>query len=371
MLSSIEAPPFRLDLASEPQTSDTVTGRSTRQEGASEVLERVSNRFRMGKQRSVRLPEHEGVSSMRRRHLPRASRSILALAASVVVLTMAPASGGTGSGRIPLPAGSQPEGLAITRHGIFYTGSLADGTIFRGDVRTGKVRVLASGAAGRSAAGVEVRGPLVWVAGGESGKAWVYRRSGRLIRTYVFGPGGFVNDVVVTKRWAFFTDSVEPFLYRVRIRDDGLPAGRNSVRSVPLTGDIEYEAGFNANGIDVDRGTRRFVMVQSNTGKLFLVRPGGRTREIDLGGERVDSGDGVLLQGGNVFVVQNFLNQVAKVRLSADLRSGNVVSRTTDPDFDVPTSIDGLGDRLYVVNARFTTPPTPHTKYWIAPFDRP
>jgi len=284
---------------------------------------------------------------------------------------MAPVSAGPGSERIPLPDGSQPEGLAITRRGVFYTGSLADGTIFRGDVRTGKVRVLASGAAGRSAAGVEVRGRLLWVAGGETGKAWVYRRSGRLIRTYEFDPGGFANDVVVTKRWAFFTDSVEPFLYRVRIRDDGLPAGQGSVRSIPLTGDIEYEGGFNANGIDVDRGTRRFVMVQSNTGKLFVVRPRGHTREIDLGGERVDSGDGLLLQGDVVFVVQNFLNQVAKVRLSAGYRNGNLVSRTTDPDFDVPTSIDVLGDRLFVVNARFTTPPSPDTRYWIAPFARP
>jgi len=308
---------------------------------------------------------------VRRRHRSRTPRSILTLAAALVVLTMVPVSAISGPERIPLPDGSQPEGLAITRGGVFYTGSLADGTIFRGDVRTGKLRVLASGAVGRSAAGLEVRGGLLWVAGGETGKAWVYRRSGRLIRSYRFDPGGFVNDVVVTKRWAFFTDSVAPFLYRVRIRDDGLPGGRGSVRSIPLTGEIEYEAGFNANGIDVDRGTRRFVMVQSNTGKLFLVRPGDRTREIDLGGKRVDSGDGVLLQGDVVFVVQNFLNQVAEVQLSAGYRNGDVVSRTTDPDFDVPTSIDGFGDRLYVVNARFTTPPTPDTRYWIAPFRRP
>jgi hypothetical protein len=293
------------------------------------------------------------------------------LAATMAVLMSAPAGAAAGSERIQLPRGSQPEGLTISRGGVFYTGSLADGTIFRGDVRTEEVGVLASGAAGRSAAGLEVRGKLLWVAGGETGKAWVFRRSGRLIRSYRFDPGGFVNDVVVTKRWAFFTDSVAPFLYRVRIRDDGLPAGRGSVRAIPLTGDIEYEDGFNANGIDVDRGTRRFVMVQSNTGKLFLVRPNGHTREIDLGGELVDSGDGVLLQGHVVFVVQNFLNQVAKVRLSAGLRSGEIVSHTTDPDFDVPTSIAAFGDRLFVVNARFTTPPTPTTRYWIAPFPRP
>ncbi len=302
---------------------------------------------------------------------PHARRPIVVLVASIAVLMAAPVAASAGSERIQLPRGSQPEGLTISRGGVFYTGSLVDGTIFRGDVRTGKVRVLAQGAAGRSAAGMEVRGRLLWVAGGETGKAWVFRRSGRLIRSYRFDPGGFVNDVVLTKRWAFFTDSVAPFLYRVRIRDDGLPAGRGSVRAIPLTGDIEYEDGFNANGIDVDRGTRRFVMVQSNTGKLFLVRPNGHTREIDLGGELVGSGDGVLMQGHIVFVVQNFLNQVAKVRLSSDLLSGEVVSHTTDPDFDVPTSIAAFRDHLFVVNARFSTPPTPTTRYWIAPFPRP
>ncbi len=306
---------------------------------------------------------------MRHRKLTRVSIVMLA----VLSLGVAGSSAGAGTlpERIPLPDGSQPEGLAVTNDGTFFTGSIADGTVFVGDVETGAVRVFAPGAAGRSAAGIEVRGGLVWVAGGETGMAWVYRRNGRLIRTYDFDPGGFVNDVVVTRRAAFFTDSFEPFLYRVPIRDDGLPAGGGTVESRPLSGDIEYETGFNANGIDVDRGRSRFVMVQSNTGELFDVRPSGRTRAIDLGGETVDSGDGVLLRGRIIYVVQGFLNQVAKVRLSEDFSSGRVLSVTTDPDFDVPTSVDAFRHVLYLVNARFTTPPTPATEYWIAPIPRP
>jgi hypothetical protein len=35
----------------------------------------------------------------------------------------------------------------------------------------------------------------------------------------------------------------------------------------------------------------------------------------------------------------------------------------TDPDFDVPTTIDRFGSRLYAVNARFSTPPTTLTAY--------
>jgi hypothetical protein len=266
--------------------------------------------------------------------------------------------------RIALPDGSQPEGLAISNRGTFYTGSLADGTIYAGDVERGRVRVLVPGSPGRSAAGVEVRGRFLWVAGGETGMAWVFRRSGRLVRTYDLD-GGFVNDVVVSKRAAYFTDSFLPVLHRVPIHH-GTPGGAGSAEGRPLSGDIEYEDGFNANGIEVVRGRARFVIVQSNTGQLFSLRPSGRTASIDLRGEVLTAGDGLLLEHGTLWVVQNMLDQVATVALEADLDAGHVTGAVTDPDFDVPTSIDAFDGTRYVVNARFTTPPGPETAYWIA-----
>lgn len=296
------------------------------------------------------------------------------LCSVVTVLVMGTSLGSVAAASVPerirLPDGSQPEGLAISNAGTFYTGSLADGTIYVGDVETGSVKVLVPGASGRSAVGVEVRGPFLWVAGGATGRAWVFRRDGQLVRTYVLEPGGFVNDVVVTHRAAYFTDSFSPTLYRVPIVD-GRPLGPGSVEARPLSGDITYQEGFNANGIDVVRGTGSMVMVQSNTGMLFRVRPSGRTRAIDLGRAKVSSGDGVVVRGHDVYVVQNFLDKVAKVRLSADLGSGRVVSRTTHPAFDVPTSADLFEGHLLLVNARFTTPAAPETRYWITSIPRP
>jgi len=61
--------------------------------------------------------------------------------------------------------------------------------------------------------------------------------------------------------------------------------------------------------------------------------------------------------------VQNFLNQVAVVELSADFTSGEVVKRITSSSFRVPTTIAAFGGALYAVNARFDTPPTPDTDY--------
>jgi hypothetical protein len=39
------------------------------------------------------------------------------------------------------------------------------------------------------------------------------------------------------------------------------------------------------------------------------------------------------------------------------------VERITDPAFDVPATVARFGERLYLPNARFTTPPTPETTY--------
>jgi hypothetical protein len=41
------------------------------------------------------------------------------------------------------------------------------------------------------------------------------------------------------------------------------------------------------------------------------------------------------------------------------------VTRIRNPGFDVPTTVADHGRRLYAVNARFGTAPTPTTEYWI------
>ena len=113
-------------------------------------------------------------------------------------------------------------------------------------------------------------------------------------------------------------------------------------------------------------------MVQSNTGKLVTVAPfTGRAREIDLGTQDVVNGDGILVDGRRIFVVENFDNRIAIVRTSRDRRSGNVTRFITDEDFDVPTTVAEKNGKLYVVNARFNTPPTPETPYWLAVLRKP
>jgi sugar lactone lactonase YvrE len=126
------------------------------------------------------------------------------------------------------------------------------------------------------------------------------------------------------------------------------------------------------NGIEAAPGGERLIVVQSNTGLLFEVdADSGATHEIDLGGSSVLNGDGLLLDGRRLFVVQNMNNRIAVVDLDRGLRSGSVVQRVSDPGFDIPTTLARHDDSLYVVNARFTTPPTPDTRYWVTVVPEP
>jgi hypothetical protein len=105
-------------------------------------------------------------------------------------------------------------------------------------------------------------------------------------------------------------------------------------------------------------------VIQSSTGLLFRFDPAtGAATQVDLGGTLLPNGDGLLLSVRTLFVVQNRLNRVAVVRLNSAGTSGEVTQFLTDPRFDVPTTVAAFGNRLYLPNARFTTPPTPETTY--------
>jgi hypothetical protein len=299
---------------------------------------------------------------------------LLAALAAFVAATVAGAA--VFPSRIALPNGWNPEGIAIAPGGIFYVGSIngvspagsTAGDIYRGNVITGAGAPFIDAPAGRAAIGVEYQLGRLFVAGGPTGDGYVYNAFTRAtIRAFNFAdspPATFINDVVATRTGAFFTDSNRPVLYRVPLGPGGSPG--TSFETLPLTGDYVHGAGFNVNGIDATANGRTLVIVQSGTGKLFTVDPQtGVTEEIDLGGQNVMGGDGLLLEGRTLYVVvrnQN-LTGVAVVRLQPDLSAGRIVHGITSPGFAVPTTTDDFGNRLYVVNARFGTPVTPTTEY--------
>ena len=118
-----------------------------------------------------------------------------------------------------------PEGIAVGKGTTFYSGSRANGAIYRGDVRTGNGSIFAPGAPGRVAVGLKLdqRGRYLFAAGGPTGKGYVFDAdSGDLLANYALtSPGTFVNDVIVTRDAAYFTESARPVLYRVQLAQGG------------------------------------------------------------------------------------------------------------------------------------------------------
>ena len=298
-------------------------------------------------------------------------RLLVLLILAAVAAVPATASAGTFPDTIRLPDGWQPEGIASGRGTSLYVGSIPTGAVWKGDARTGEGDVLVPPRPGeRSAIGIKVdKRNRLFVAGGATGKAFVYdARTGEDLASYQLAPAGtavtFVNDVVVTRKAAWFTDSRNQQLYALPFGRHGALPGQDDVRVLPLTGELAYTPAttdVDLNGIVAAEGGRVLLAVQSSTGKLFRINPRtGKTREVDLGGAVLTNGDGLLLAGRVLFVVQNRLNQIAVVVLSRSLDRGRVVTTITDPDFDVPTTIAFQAGRLYAVNARFgTTDPQP------------
>jgi sugar lactone lactonase YvrE len=295
------------------------------------------------------------------------TRLVFALAALAAVLTSLAGAQTAFPSKIDLPDGFQPEGITTSGE-QFYVGSIPTGAVYRGSLRTGQGAILVQPQTGRAAIGMKVDRGRLFVAGGNTGNAYVYNaRNGALLRTYALSAGGsFINDVVVTTKAAWFTDSLKPVLYRVPLGPAGRPGAATAFSTVNLTPPYVQGAGFNVNGIDATPNGKTLVIVQSSTGLLFTVNAMGGTRAIALAdNERVPNGDGILLDGKTLYVVQNQRNVIAKIGLSAKLTSGRVLRRIESSDFSVPTTIAEHGTNLYAVNARFGVPPTPTTDYWI------
>ncbi len=300
----------------------------------------------------------------------------LALAGALVVFATAAAAQATFPEEISLPNGFRPEGIAIGNGATFYVGSIPTGAVYRGDLRTGEGAVLVPAEPGRASIGMKFDRGLLYVAGGGTGKGFVYDTETGTLELEVQLAAGtdptFINDVVVTRDAAYFTDSRRPALYRLPLANDGAPGPVATVVTVAGGGYTHVPPpANNLNGIDATPDGKTLVVVQTVTGKLFRIDAAtAETTEIGLGGATLENGDGILLHGRTLYVVQNRSNQIAVVSLAPDLGSGTVTGTITDDDFDVPTTIGKFGSHLYAVNAKFNTVPTPDTPYEVVKVDR-
>lgn len=283
---------------------------------------------------------------------------LLALAAAAA----APATAAAPDERIPLPAGLQPEGIAAGEGDSLYVGSISMGSVSRLDPSTGDVETLVAARGGRAAIGIEVDGKNIVVAGGPTGRLTVYdRRTGELRgESGNFEKDTFINDIARLGANYYATDSRQPILRIVK-------RNAREFRQVKLSG-IPYKSDFNLNGIAGGKGV--LVAVHSGLGNLYRIDPDtGEGTRIDLN-RKVRNGDGLLLEGRMLYVVQNQDNKIAVVRLSKDFSRGKVKRTIRSPDFDVPTTLTRQNGSLYAVNARFGTDSPETADYWVTKIGR-
>jgi sugar lactone lactonase YvrE len=298
--------------------------------------------------------------SLRWHAVPLVRGAVLLLLLTLVAALAAPVAAARPAQVIVLPGAMSAEGIAGGGGATFYAGDLFAGDIFRGNLQRGTAERFIDAPAGRMAVGmaVDVAHDLLFVAGGFTGQAYIYDTvTGATVASYQFGSpaASLINDVALTKDGAWFTDSFQAQLYFVPVSRVGVPG--LTFRTLALSGPAATLVGngaVNLNGIQATANGKTLIVAHSANAQLDTVDP-ATGASATIAGLSVPNVDGIVLEAGRLWAVQNFSNQVSRIRLAPDLASGVVEEVITSPLFQIPTTAARYGSRLAVVNAKFDT----------------
>ena len=289
---------------------------------------------------------------------------VVLAAVTAVALLAPPAAAHRPDRAIVLPQATGTEGVARLDGQTFFAGDLLTGDVYRGSINKGRAAKFIDAPAGRFATGMKADASdrLLFVAGGPTGAGYVYdTRTGAPVSSYQFQTPPtptFINDVALTRRGAWFTDSSQALLYFVPVVH-GVPS--SAFTTLSLSGPAaDLSGAFNSNGIQAVRGGTELIVAHSGNGVLNLV-DAATGASTTIAGISVPNVDGILMKGSHELVaVQNSDNLLSVWKLSADLRSGRMQKIITSPLFETPTTVARFGSRLAVANAKFDTgfPPT-------------
>lgn len=266
---------------------------------------------------------------------------------------------------IPLPDNYNAEGVVTGRGPVIYAGSLAGGAIYEANLRTGEGDILVEGQEGGMAVGLafDARTNYLFVCDGIGGTATVYDAgNGALVKSYQLadpdGPIPFINDAIVTTEAVYFTNSFAKEFYRLPLGPGGSLLEQSAVETIPLSENFDFVfapfEAFNSNGIEASQNGKQLLIVNTQAEILYRVDPhSGEAIEVDLDGFPLTWGDGLVLNGRTLYVVQNQFNQIAEIQMADDFLSGEVTDVITNDAFRVPTTAAKFGSYLYAVNARF------------------
>ncbi len=280
---------------------------------------------------------------------------------------------------IDLPDGFFPEGIAVGQGSTFYVGSLANGSIYRGDLRTGEGAVFTDPIGGfpMTTLGLAVDAhKRVWAAGAASGSGRVYDgTTGELLATYQFTDPfqSLINDVIVTAHAAWFTDSGtddcdqgglcfigQTRLFKVVLEPGGGlpdPAAPGAVEEILV--DVPDIYFSNLNGIETLPGTSDLVVVHNEAGALYRVDPATGEAAVLYGPPNdppLLGADGMSRLGRTLYVVENAASRIAVIRYDPSTGAGTLLTYLPVAGAQTPTTSALFGSAVYAVDARLGTP---------------
>ncbi len=256
-----------------------------------------------------------------------------------------------------------PEGVTVDDQGWIYVSSAVDSAVARMNAQGEAVEILSEGGVllppeeqlfpGLLGKKIDEHGRL-WIMGGRSGKIFVLDKdTGELVAEHaVPSENNALNDAAILDDAVYVTDTAQPILWRLSKDGEkiGAPEAWLSFDGTPL----QYAPGRNLNGIAADADGKYLIVIQMDKGLLFRIDLASKdVTPIDVGGEPVSNGDGLVLVGQTLYLVRQAETEVVTLRLAPDFTSAEVISRFSDPALTWPATAAIAGGELLVMDTQF------------------
>ena len=251
-----------------------------------------------------------------------------------------------------------PEGIAVSKQGDIFVGSLKENRIVK--FPNGKkkpeefVPPAAHGLLSVIGIIVDDKHKILWACSSNPGvtnypsnnpvslKAFDLV-SGDIIDSYPFPGGGFCNDITIdSKDNVYVTDSFNPRILRLNKSKNRL--------EVWLENKLFEGEGFNLNGITYSNNS--IYTVKMNSGELFKVNVSNNVKRINLIKidlpRKLNAPDGIkAINKNNLLVVENKGN-LTKINLSSTIKL-----KILRDNLDTPTTVAIRGGTAWVLQAQF------------------